>query len=53
MLWYARLGHDPDWMKQYVDLEAQASVIRVWQVDFVPGLLQTPDYARAGLMGGG
>jgi transcriptional regulator with XRE-family HTH domain len=53
MLWYAHLGHDPDWFKQYIDLEAISSVIKVWQVDLVPGLLQTVEYARAGLLAGG
>jgi transcriptional regulator with XRE-family HTH domain len=53
LLAYARLGHDPDWFKQYLDIEPLASVIRIWQVDLVPGLLQTPDYARANLAAGG
>lgn len=52
LVWYATLGHDPDWFRQYVDLECRASVIKTWQVDLVPGLLQTPDYARAGLATG-
>lgn len=53
LLWYARLGHSPDWLKQYIEMENVSSVIRVWQVDLVPGLLQTADYARAGLQVGG
>ncbi|MBD2898856.1 hypothetical protein amrb99_78320 [Actinomadura sp. RB99] len=52
LVWYATLGHDPDWFRQYVDLEAKASVIKTWQVDLVPGLLQTPDYARTCLAAG-
>lgn len=31
----------------YVDLEAQASSIRTYEAQLIPGLLQTPDYARA------
>ncbi|GAA0322389.1 helix-turn-helix domain-containing protein [Actinoallomurus spadix] len=31
----------------YVQLEAEASLIRNYQPSMVPGLLQTPDYARA------
>ncbi|PKK14435.1 MAG: XRE family transcriptional regulator [Thermomonospora sp. CIF 1] len=31
----------------YIDLESAASVIHVFSPSFVPGLLQTPDYARA------
>lgn len=53
LVWYATLGHDPDWFKQYVDLEDKAAVIKSWEVALIPGLLQTPDYARAGLMTGG
>lgn len=52
LVWYATLGHDPDWFRQYVDLEKRAAVIKTWQVDLVPGLLQTPDYARTCLMAG-
>jgi transcriptional regulator with XRE-family HTH domain len=31
----------------YVQLEAEASLIRNYQPSMIPGLLQTPDYARA------
>jgi transcriptional regulator with XRE-family HTH domain len=37
----------PDWFEAYVGLEAAASVIRTFQLQFVPGLFQTEDYARA------
>jgi transcriptional regulator with XRE-family HTH domain len=37
----------PGWFEYYVGLEAAASRIRTYEVQFVPGLLQTPDYARA------
>lgn len=37
----------PTWFQTYVGLEGAASVIRTYEVQFVPGLLQTPDYARA------
>jgi transcriptional regulator with XRE-family HTH domain len=53
LLWYARLGHDPDWFKQHVDIEARASVIRIWENALIPGVLQTEDYARAALTAGG
>jgi transcriptional regulator with XRE-family HTH domain len=47
ILWYARLGHDPNWFKQHVDIEAEASVIRVFEAVVVPGLLQMAEYAEA------
>lgn len=35
------------WFEMYVGLEEAASRIREYEVQFVPGLLQTPDYVRA------
>jgi hypothetical protein len=35
------------WFEVYVGLEEAASRIRAYEVQFVPGLLQTEDYARA------
>jgi transcriptional regulator with XRE-family HTH domain len=37
----------PSWFEAYVGLEEVATQIRAYQVQFVPGLFQTPDYARA------
>jgi transcriptional regulator with XRE-family HTH domain len=37
----------PDWFQVYVGLEEAASLIRLYEVQFVPGLLQTADYTRA------
>ena len=37
----------PDWFQVYVGLEEAASLIRVYEVQFVPGLLQTAGYTRA------
>jgi transcriptional regulator with XRE-family HTH domain len=37
----------PHWLEPYFGLEAAASVIRTYELQFVPGLLQTPGYARA------
>jgi len=36
----------PHWFEPYISLEAAASVIRNYEVQFVPGLLQSPSYAR-------
>jgi len=37
----------PHWVEPYFGLEAAASIIRCYEVQFVPGLLQTEGYARA------
>jgi len=37
----------PNWLQSYLDLEAAASLIRTYELQFVPGLLQTEAYARA------
>jgi transcriptional regulator with XRE-family HTH domain len=37
----------PSWFQTYVGLEEAAQLIRTYEVQFVPGLLQTEDYARA------
>lgn len=40
-------------MVEYVALEDIATSIRNWELSFIPGLLQTPDYARAVAVGAG
>jgi hypothetical protein len=37
----------PHWVEPYFGLEAAAAFIRIYELQFVPGLLQTADYARA------
>jgi transcriptional regulator with XRE-family HTH domain len=45
--WHAYSDILTSWLEPYVGLEAAASVIRTYQVQFVPGLLQAEGYARA------
>lgn len=46
--WWHKYGDVlPDWFQVYVGLEEAALLIRLYEVQFVPGLLQTADYARA------
>lgn len=46
--WWHRYGDIlPSWFQSYLGLEAAAKMIRSYEVQFVPGLLQTRDYARA------
>jgi transcriptional regulator with XRE-family HTH domain len=45
--WWTKYGDIlPAWFGTYLGLEAAADTIRSFQVQFVPGLFQTEDYAR-------
>lgn len=46
--WWHKYGAVlPSWFSTYVGLEEAATLIRTYEVQFVPGLLQTASYARA------
>lgn len=46
--WWAQYSDVlPDWFEGYLGLEAAASLIRTFELQFVHGLFQTPEYARA------
>ncbi|WUH98816.1 helix-turn-helix domain-containing protein [Spirillospora sp. NBC_00431] len=45
--WQSYADVVPSWFEQYVGLEQSAATIRAYEVQYVPGLLQTVDYARA------
>lgn len=46
--WWTQFGDIlPDWFETYLGLEAAASLIRTFELQFVHGLFQTEDYARA------
>ena len=46
--WWAKYGDIlPAWFETYLGLESAALTIRTFEVQFVPGLFQTEDYARA------
>ncbi|MFI7698833.1 helix-turn-helix domain-containing protein [Nonomuraea sp. NPDC049480] len=46
--WWHKYGDVlPHWFEVYIGLEGAASSIRTYENQFVPGLLQTPAYARA------
>ncbi|GAA1107894.1 helix-turn-helix transcriptional regulator [Kribbella jejuensis] len=58
LLTLARQANDPGWWQRYDDLtpawfhdylglEMAADLIRTFELQFVPGLLQTPEYAKA------
>jgi transcriptional regulator with XRE-family HTH domain len=50
--WWQHYGDVlPNWFRTYVDLESAASLIRSYEGQFVPGLLQTDDYMRAVVRG--
>jgi len=37
----------PNWFQPYIGLEESAALIRTYELQFIPGLLQTEEYARA------
>ncbi|MEV6300502.1 helix-turn-helix transcriptional regulator [Actinoplanes sp. NPDC051861] len=46
--WWHAYGDVLDtWFQNYLDLEQAAELIRTYEIQFVPGLLQTDAYARA------
>jgi Domain of unknown function (DUF5753)/Helix-turn-helix domain len=46
--WWSKYGDVmADWFEAYLGLETAASVIRTFELQFVNGLFQTEDYARA------
>lgn len=52
LMMFARLSHDPDWFRQHVEHEAKARMLKLYELSFVPGLFQTPEYATANLAAG-
>jgi hypothetical protein len=46
--WWQQYGDLlPQWFRAYMDLESAATLIRTYEGQLVPGLLQTEDYLRA------
>jgi transcriptional regulator with XRE-family HTH domain len=45
--WWQAFGDVDAWFQSYLDLERAAELIRAYEIQFVPGLLQTEAYARA------
>ncbi|MGW7066800.1 helix-turn-helix domain-containing protein [Streptomyces sp. NPDC054855] len=50
--WHSYRDAVPSWFTAYVSLETGAKTLRTYEPQYVSGLLQTPDYARAVLRGG-
>ncbi len=50
--WHSFTDVLPNWFQPYIGLEEAASLIRTYELQFVPGLLQTEEYARAVIMDG-
>ncbi|MGX2996343.1 helix-turn-helix domain-containing protein [Streptomyces sp. JNUCC 64] len=44
--WYPAVEH-PDWFRRRVEMDALAIALYEYQAQYVPGLLQTPEYAQA------
>ncbi|GAA2738922.1 helix-turn-helix transcriptional regulator [Actinocorallia aurantiaca] len=47
LLYFACMGHDPEWQRQYADYEARATIIRIYHGQIIPTGFQTEAYIRA------
>ena len=45
--WHRYTDSVADWFQDYLGLEESASRVQTWEQQFVPGLLQTEEYAKA------
>jgi transcriptional regulator with XRE-family HTH domain len=45
--WWHSYGDVPEWFELYLGMEAAASRMRHYESEIIPGLLQSPTYARA------
>lgn len=46
--WWADYGKTvPDWFRSYLGMESAAAEVWTYEAEFVPGLLQTPQYTEA------
>ena len=50
--WHRYNDRMPKWFEDYVGLEEAAARIQSWELQFVPGLIQTEEYARAAVAHG-
>ena len=46
-------GSAPTWLREWIEIEREATLLRWFEPSLVPGLLQTEAYARAVLSGSG
>ncbi|POM25162.1 hypothetical protein BTM25_38050 [Actinomadura rubteroloni] len=47
MVRFAKSGHNAQWFKAHQQFQAKSTELRIWETSWVPGLFQTPEYARA------
>ncbi|MFI0357323.1 helix-turn-helix domain-containing protein [Actinomadura sp. 9N407] len=47
VLYHAKRNHDSNWFKSHLKYERRSSEQRIWDLSWIPGLFQTPEYARA------
>jgi transcriptional regulator with XRE-family HTH domain len=52
VIYYARLGHEPNWFKTFTEYEARASVMKIYSGQVIPALFQIPGYIRELMVAG-
>ncbi|MBR7829587.1 helix-turn-helix domain-containing protein [Actinospica sp. MGRD01-02] len=45
--WHTYSESLPNWFEAFVGLETAASIVRTYEVQYIPGLLQCPEYVRS------
>jgi transcriptional regulator with XRE-family HTH domain len=50
--WYRYRDALPDWFRAFISLEEEANLMRAYEPHYIPGLMQTGDYARTVLRAG-
>ncbi len=48
----SKLDHTPAWLREWIEFEREATLLRWYEPAFIPGILQTEAYARGTLASG-
>lgn len=46
---FAKAGHEKEWFQAHLEFEAKAVELRIWEIHFIPGIVQIEGYIRGAL----